>query len=179
METLVALNPVKEQIRRAFANVIYPGDNNLRRSNEGDEPFLLEDEFRGKTAWESLEAPFLDQAPDGFATALSFFSDAAFRFYLAAYLIADLDNKLLYTQPVFYLYHGLDSNGSALVNPRRFGNLSWRQVSEERFAGFTGEEARAIVAYLRFKVQSGLLSPIENASIEQALETYWLSRSRE
>ena len=179
MDAHLELSSVREQIRRAFANVTYPGDNNLRRGSDGDEPFLLEDEFRGKTAWETLEAPFLDLAPDGFATALSFFSDAAFRFYLAAYLLADLDNKLMYTQPVFYLYHGLDSNGSAQVNPRRYGNLSWRQVSEERFAEFTPEDARAIVAYLRFKVQSGLLSPMENASIEQALGNYWLSRSRE
>ena len=31
----------------------------------------------------------IDRAPDGFGSALSFFSDEAFRFYLPAYLIAD------------------------------------------------------------------------------------------
>ncbi len=70
---------IQEQIHRAFAGAVYPGDDDLRRSNEGDEPYLLEDEFRGETRWQDLDPAFIDQAAGGFASALAFFSDAAFR----------------------------------------------------------------------------------------------------
>ena len=70
----------------AFAAVEYPGDWCLRDSNEGDEPHLLEKEFAGKCDWRTLDPAFLDRAPGGYASALSFFSDEAFRFYLPAYI---------------------------------------------------------------------------------------------
>jgi hypothetical protein len=66
---------IKDQIRTAFATVEYPGDSCLRGSNEGDEPFLVEQDFKGKTDWRTLDPEFIDQAPDGFSSALSFFSD--------------------------------------------------------------------------------------------------------
>src|SRR6185295_18436858 len=66
---------LKEQITQAFADVERPGNYALRGSNEGEEPFLLEAEFADKGDWRSLEPAFLDQAPGGFASALSFFSD--------------------------------------------------------------------------------------------------------
>ncbi len=61
------------QITAAFAAVEYPGDWRLRGSDLGDEPYLLEEEFKGKTDWHLLDAAFLDQAPDGFGSALQFF----------------------------------------------------------------------------------------------------------
>jgi hypothetical protein len=67
-------------IKEAFGPVEYPGDWCLRGSNEGEEPFLLEKEFKGKNDWSVLDAKFLEQAPDGFGTALCFFSDEAFHF---------------------------------------------------------------------------------------------------
>src|SRR2546430_7340434 len=106
------MNDVKHlvaSIREAFSSVEYPGDWRLRGSGEGTEPFLLEKEFRGKDDWRKLDAKFIDSAPDGFATALGFFSDEAFRFYLPAYLIADLEGHLERTNPVFHLTHGLDA----------------------------------------------------------------------
>ena len=77
---------VKAQIREAFAASQYPGDHRLRGSDEGDEPFDLEREFRGRRDWQSLSPEFIDRAPKGLATALNFFSHEAFRFYLPAYL---------------------------------------------------------------------------------------------
>ena len=38
-------------------------------SREGTEPGLLEEEFKGKTDWRTLDPSFIDQAPDGFGTA--------------------------------------------------------------------------------------------------------------
>ena len=98
---------VKQQIRAAFTRVEYPGDWCLRGSNEGDEPLWVERDFKGKTDWRTLEPGFIDQSPDGLASALSFFSDEAFHFYLPAYLIADLDGNLERSDPVFHLTHGL------------------------------------------------------------------------
>jgi hypothetical protein len=109
------IEQVKSQIRSAFAQVEYPGDWCLKNSSEGTEPLLLEQEFKGKTQWETIAPEFLDRAPGGYASALSFFSDEAFHFYLPAYLIADLDGNLQFTNPVFHLTHGLDRS-SALFN---------------------------------------------------------------
>ena len=64
------LQNVKNLIHRAFAEVPYPGDANLRNSSEGQEPFLLEQEFQGKDDWRTLSAEFIDQSPDGFASAV-------------------------------------------------------------------------------------------------------------
>ncbi|HJS06410.1 MAG TPA: hypothetical protein VJ809_02090, partial [Pirellulales bacterium] len=78
---MTTLELVRAEIEQAFSAVAYPGDWCLKNSNEGTEPFFLEREFKGKSDWRNLDAAFLDQAPDGFGTALSFFSDEAFHFY--------------------------------------------------------------------------------------------------
>jgi Family of unknown function (DUF6714) len=163
------------QIDAAFAQAQYPGDQSLRGSREGDEPFLLEDEFKGKTDWRTLDPAFLDLAPDGYATALSFFSDEAFRFYLPAYLIADLRGQLQRVTPVFYLTHGLDeASRSVLINPRRYGDQTWRDYARQRFAAFSREEAQGIVAYLIWKRETDW---VERSNIDEALECYWSARA--
>src|ERR1700687_5966157 len=96
---------VVEHIASAFAAVEYPGDWCLRGSNEGDEPYLVEEAFKGKTDWRVLDPTFLDRAPDGYASALSFFSDEAFHFFLPAYMLADIRGQLDCTTPVFHLTH--------------------------------------------------------------------------
>ena len=162
---------VAEQILSAFRSVQYPGDLCLRRSSEGDEPFLLEDEFKGKTDWRVLAPEFLDQAPDGFSSALSFFSDEAFHFYLPAYLLADVRGTLQRTTPVFYLTHGFDdSSRSQLVNPQRYGQTTWFVEATKRFAAFSGRQAKAIVAYLLFKRETDAW---ERTRIDQSLKNYW------
>jgi hypothetical protein len=70
---------LKDLIREAFANVERPGNWALRGSNEGDEPLLVEQEFSDKTDWRTLDPAFLELAPRGYSSALSFFSDEAFR----------------------------------------------------------------------------------------------------
>jgi len=91
---------------------------------------LLEEEFKGKSDWTSLNARFIDRAPDGFGSALSFFSDEAFRFYLPAYLIADIDNLLEQSDPMFQRCHGLDDqSASQTVNSLRYGDRTWFAVA--------------------------------------------------
>jgi hypothetical protein len=81
-----------DKIVSAFAEVEYPGDDHLTNSI-GDEPEALIDDFRGKTDWRKLAPEFLNQAPDGWGTALAFFSAEALQFYLPAYLIADIESN--------------------------------------------------------------------------------------
>lgn len=171
------LNALRNVIRAAFRDTSYPGDDCLRRGNEGEEPFLLEDEFKGRTDWQTLDARFLDQAPDGFATALSFFSAAAFHFYLPAYLIADIDGKLQSVDPVFHLCFGLDdANASKPVNPQRYGEWTWFEEAQRRMEPFTAAQAAAVVAYLRH--QAGR-DDFQREMIEQALNSYWLQAAGE
>jgi hypothetical protein len=169
-----ALEKLKSQIRAAFANTPPPDPNFLRNSSEGDEPYLLEDEFRDKRDWTALRAPFLDQSPEGFATALSFFSREAFRFYLPAYLLADLDGQLQHAEPLFHLWHGLDDDRrNEPVNVRRFGGWTWFEAISERMDAFAVAEVRVIVDYMRYKADRDSFA---RPKIEQALRNYWLVR---
>ena len=166
---------VKALISEAFATVERPGNWALAGSTEGDEPHRLEEEFRDKEDWRSIDPAFLDQAPDGLASALSFFSDEAFRYFLPAYLIADLDGKLDHVDPVFTLTNGLDdASRTKKVNPRRYGARTWMEEKGHRFAVFMPAEARAILAYLRFRAEG---DEFERSSIEQAIENYWNERA--
>jgi len=165
---------VKDQIRVAFARMEYPGDWCLRGSNEGDEPYLVERDFEGKTDWRDLEPEFIDQSPDGLASALSFFSDEAFHFYLPAYLIADIDGKFERSEPVFHLTHGLtDCSKRERINARRYGERTKFDGATFKFAMFNRQEAEAIVAYLKLKAEE---DRFRESAIGQALANYWSSR---
>jgi hypothetical protein len=165
---------LKAKIRRAFASVEPPPSWCLTNSNEGVEPALLAKEFSGKTDWRNLDAGFLDQAPDGFGTALSFFSDEAFHYYLPAYLLADLEGRLKQADPVFALTHGLDNaSRSQKINPRRYGERTWFEHARHKFALFNAAEVEAIADYLAYKARSDRLTEPEQRRVREALENYW------
>ena len=166
---------IKAEILGAFSSLERPGNWALRGSNEGDEPYLVEKEFQDKQDWRSLDPAFLDQAPDGFASALSFFSEEAFRYFLPAYLLADLDGKLESVDPAFHLCHGLDdASYSQPVNPRRYGPRTWLDERRHQFAVFSAEEARAVLLYLRHKAQH---DEFARPRIEEAIKNYWSERA--
>ncbi len=166
---------VKALISSAFAGARYPGDWCLINTLEGSEPARVGEAFTGKTDWRTLDASFIDQAPDGLGSALSFFSDEAFRFYLPAFMIADVDGKLDKADPVFSLTHGLDDESRGeRVNPGRYGDRTWFELKRCKFAMFTPVEVRAIVAYLQLMSEKDDFAKL---SIEQALTNYWTRRS--
>ena len=168
---------LKTRVREAFAATPRPEASGIRNSSDGDEPFLLEAEFRSIPDWRQLEPSFIDQAPDGFGTALSFFSREAFRYYLPAFLIADLDEALRQAEPLFHLWYGLDDeNRDRPVNERRYGRLTWFDAISDRFAAFSDAEANAIVAYLQYKAAH---NEFARPKVEQALANFWLPRVRE
>ena len=164
---------LKELITKAFADVLFPGGR-LSNSNFGDEPLLLEREFLGKSNWQSLTPEFLDQAPDGYASALSFFSDKAFRFYIPAYIIAAVDQRLERADPEFHLCHRLtNATKDKVINELLYGKLTWFEHTKKKFSLFDRPQADAIIAYLRF-----CKGDSKNREIQQALNNYWLIRDR-
>src|SRR5258708_4928481 len=182
-------NSLIEKIRSTFGDNEYPGDPFLQGSFEGSEPFDEVGAFQGKTDWKSLEAEFLD----AHTAALSFFSEAGFRFYLPAYLIADLNDQLRTADPLFHLTHGFSdisvdlpvkgrvfvvkTGKSQLVNPRRYGAATFYDYARYRLSIFTREEASCIVAYLEFKRDKAMNTP-NSTAIDAALNSFWLERAQ-
>ena len=162
---------LKAQIETAFADVTYPGDHDLTSSTYGEEPEALKREFKGKRDWRKLDAKFLDLAPEGWRTALSFFSDRAFVFYLPAYLLADLQEELLEVTVEFYLCYGLTPKTANEKIAEIWGGGTTGQGATRRYDQFNPQQVAAIIAYLRWKLEQ---QPDED--IVQALEGYWLAR---
>ena len=90
---MLTSDAVIEKILTAFAGNEHPGARFLQGSFEGCEPYDEVGPFEKLDDWRGIEAGFLD----GHASALSFFSEAGFRFFLPAYLISDLRGR----RPVF------------------------------------------------------------------------------
>jgi hypothetical protein len=174
----VDLDDVKAEILHAFGTVKFPGDWCLVDSREGDEPYRVAAEFSDKNDWRTLEPSFIDQAPSGLASALSFFSDEAFHFYLPAYLLADLDGKLERADPLFHLTHGLDeSSRHEKINPRRYGERSWFDHKRHKFSMFDSNECKAIVFYLKYKRGDEKLLDSQRQQINEAIANYWYERA--
>jgi hypothetical protein len=180
---------VIEKIQRAFVGNAHPGKRFLQGSFEGCEPYDEVGPFESVEDWRSLEAGFLD----GHANALSFFSEAGFRYFLPAYLISDLRGELQTADPLFHLTHCFSDwttevpagdrtlqmrhGRSAFINPRRYGAMTSYDYARCRLSVFTREEANAIVAYLEFKRDSDP-DVIDKTAIDAALTSFWLERAR-
>jgi hypothetical protein len=179
---------VLQMIRDAFGKNEYPGDAFLQGSTEGCEPYDEVAPFRGIAEWEKLEPGFLD----AHAAALSFFSEAGLRFFLPAYLIADVRGQLKSADPLTPLTHGfsdvevkvtvnnrhfiLRTGKSELLNPRRYGAATFYDYAKYRLSIFTREEAQAIVAYLEYKRDLDVRTP-DRTRIDAALASYWNARA--
>jgi hypothetical protein len=167
---------IKEQIRRAFVSAKRPPNGSLQGTIEGDEPALLEADFQDKHDWRTLDGAFLDQAPKGYASAFSFFSDDALRYFLPAFLMADLDGQLDRVDlPSRLSLWFTDESRSALVNPRRYGNLTKFEAKTQRFSNLAPEEVAAVIAYLEYAAKHYEFGREE---IDQALVNYWRPRLR-
>lgn len=167
---------IKALIVSAFADAKFPGESRIVDSDQGSEPERVERDFRGKTDWRSLDPRFIDQSPDELATALSFFSDEAFAFYLPAFLIADIDGKLRSANPTFHLTHNFRSAArDEKIGGADKSGRTWREYGEERCGAFTPKQANAIRAYLEFKAERA--DAYDKPAIEQALNNYWRRRA--
>jgi hypothetical protein len=138
---------------------------------------LLERDFQDKRDWRLLTPEFLDWAPDGFGSALSFFSDEAFRFYLPAYLIAELRGQLQSVDPLYHVTRGLaDNSKDELINPLRYGCRTWMDHARHKFAVFNNSQARAIAAFIAYRRDTAE-TDLDRREADQALNNYWLPRT--
>jgi len=131
---------VIELIREVFDGNVYPGDAFLQGSFEGCEPNEEVGFFMGKMDWKILDAGMLDSH----YSALNFFSEAGFRFFIPAYLRADLQDGLRTADPLFHLTGGFyvlsaeistqfgvsvrKTGGSVLLNPKRYGAMTYESL---------------------------------------------------
>lgn len=181
------VDDVIAQVRKGFDRTPYPGDHYLQGSREGCEPYEETSPFAGRH-WAALQAEFLD----AHYCALSFFSEGALRFFLPAFLIADLRGRLQTADPVLTLAspfeetrlttraggrdHERRTGGGALLNPKRYGAISFSDYARFRLSVFTREEAHAIVAYLEYR-RSIDTEGIDTSSIDRALDSFWRDRA--
>jgi hypothetical protein len=189
MKMMVNKEAVIKTIQEVFGQSRYPGDNFLQGSFEGCEPYEETQPFKGKTDWQTIEPALLD----AHYAALSFFSETALRFFLPAYLIADLRDELQTADPLFVLVHGFHdlavehqtkagvfvrkSGKSAFINPKRYGAMTFYDYARWRLSVFAKEEAQAIVAYLNYKRDVDEYH-LQTQAIEAALNLYWLDRAK-
>jgi hypothetical protein len=179
---------VIDAIQSAFGENEYPGDDYLLGSREGIEPMEEIEPFVGLNDWTIVDPNFLDMH----YVSLNFFSEAGLRFFLPAYLIADLNGELETADPLFILVHGFSdltvehkvgsrifvriTGKSALVNPRRYGAMTFFDYACYRLSIFTREEAQAIVFYLKHRQDIDSVG-MEREQIEAALNSFWLERA--
>ena len=179
---------VIEHIRQAFHDTEHPGDAFVQGSHEGCEPGESVAPFIAVIDWSQLDPVVLDGSYD----ALSVFSDGGFRYFLPAYLIADLKDQLHTADPVFHLTNGFIDKvvqipagqriyvktigKSAFINPRRYGAMTWHDHARCRLSVFTREEAQAIVAYLEYKRDADSHG-LNTEAIKAALDSFWRDRA--
>jgi hypothetical protein len=179
---------VLEAIERGFAGTAHPGDPFLLGSHDGDEPFQEVSAFYGVADWHALTAEFLDQH----YTALSFFSEGGLRYYLPAYLMADVRDELQTADPVLHLVHGFSEMSMThtvsdraftrpigrrqFINPRRYGASTFLDYARYRLSVFSREEAGANVRYLEFTRRLDSRSA-DVDRIDAALAGFWRERA--
>jgi len=120
-----------ERIKTAFARTPAPAPDDMTGSVQGTEPFEYAVQFRGLD-WKTLDPDFLSR---NYAS-LSFFSDAAFRYFIPAYMIQDVLGSESNANPVFQLTYGLTGKEPSAE-------------AQERFSHFSADERATIVAFLK------------------------------
>lgn len=143
-------------------------------SVQDDEPLQIEADFADKDDWTKLEPEWLDASPNGLGTALIFLSDEAVRFYIPAYLVADLMGLLKAVDPTYALVHGFDDmSRGRCIRPREA--RTWTDDAFTRWNGLTRPQAIAVVHYLEWRIERDSLD-LEWKTAE-ALAAYWYVRA--
>lgn len=185
--TMIDKLAVIDTIQTTFSMNVYPWDDFLLGSMEGSETLEEIEPFIGQADWTKIAPEVLD-AHSG---SLNFFSETGLRFFLPAYLVADLKDQLQIADPVFTLVHGFSNlsiphelgdqvfvrktGRDAFINPKRFGALTFHDYSRYRLSIFSREEAGEIVHYLEYKRD---IDPdgMDKEQIDAALNSFWYER---
>ncbi len=163
---------VKILVRTAFANVPYPGDDNIAYA-EADynwEPARMAAFFKGKR-WQELDWPTLQTYGGDASACLSFMTTEAFRYYLPAYMLIAIDNyyEAPADVPLFHLSPPRRADKARrtefLEQVQEFTPAQRQEIREilsheadeerrtwflERVRGFAPAQCEAIRAFLRY-----------------------------
>ena len=165
---------VLREIEAAFPTYRAARFEPMVNSVQGDEPMLTESAFSDKDDWTSLDSKWLDEAPDGWATALSFLSNEAICFYIPAYMVADLRGQLERVEPAFHLTHGFDDfSRDNRIWPGHAE--TWTDYGRERWSHLTATQAQAVVHYLEWRIERDGLDLAYTS--QQALSAFWYDRA--
>jgi hypothetical protein len=194
-----AVAKLLEQIDEAFAETPYPGDADICHPRKGDDEvaeYALE--FRG-ARWQSLNPVFLSSH----YAALSFFTPRAFRYFLPAYLFAELMAPQLdvpsNANPAWALSHGFSKQDADLAQTLSIDTTKWVEALREQFPAmdvpddffepvaqpeidwearsrqrFAGFNRRERQAIVAYLRYTLTNDEYSAATIEAALEKYWL-----
>lgn len=91
-----------------------------------------------------MSAEYLD-----FDGALSFFSDEAFRYYIPAFMIADLNDKLNFNDPTVRLCWQLTPQSENKKLAEVYGGKTIGERARICFDEFSKDQVSAIVDYLK------------------------------
>jgi len=172
------IREIRRSVVEAFAVLPRPGNWALSGTSEGPEGAVVQEEFSGLEDWRNADAKFLLRHIR--YGSLSWLSHEAFRFFLPAFLVADLDGLLGEEgeEVALCLVEDFASGRrDEPVNPLRFGARTWWNRGVYAFSTFQRTEASAILAYLKWRASRS--SPLVRQLIGEAIDVYWEARSRE
>ena len=131
--------PLKEAIKAAFADVPYPGDNNITHCPYHCRPCQeIADYFKGRT-WEGHSVEELRDHH----TALSLFTPEAFQYFLPTFMLASLDS-----------YDKVNILPDAIRFDFEF-NLDHRDYFLVRVNRFSPGQRNVIIEFLRYMESKG------------------------
>jgi hypothetical protein len=142
----------RELIESAFAEVPYPGDDNIADHQDCLECDDVRAFFRGKS-WRDLKLPELRGLP------LPLLTPEAFHYFLPGYMLACLDDwKLADTIPY----------GVIAIGGYRDDALKLKKEAQEKRKKFTPLQREAIAAWLRELGKNGPLELRDDEDVDYA-----------
>jgi len=139
-----------DKIDSAFSQVHFPGEKSIVIGNlKDDEVINTRIVFEQEKDWRLINSTILDTAPNGLASALSFFSPKGFCFFIPAFMTADLHGKLLRVDPTFFLclHIGALTTPDGVVLKTNI-NRDFPNETAARLGVFNRQQCEAIACYL-------------------------------
>lgn len=105
-------------------------------------------------------------------------------------MVANVKKELLTADPLFHLTGGfhvtsvtvspgspIRTGGTTLLNPLRYGAMTFEDHARSRLSVFPREECRAIVAYLDYRRATDSHAT-STPAIDAVLHSFWLNRAQ-
>ena len=145
-----------DNIKSAFKNVEYPGDDRIVTERDNQESFDIESDFKGKS-WEELDFDILASHQDS----LPLLTPEAFAFYIPAYMLISLRyyekadilvDFTLYSLIPNYLFrqHVRTRFNEEIIGVEQDKLSGVDGFFQERFCQFNQEQKKAISLFIKY-----------------------------